>query len=33
MNEDLLVLLEPRVHHIPVESEVTFQCGSDLPPI
>src|SRR5262249_385208 len=28
MNKNLLVLLEPRVHLIPVESKVAFQCGS-----
>src|SRR6516225_8345535 len=28
MNEDLFVLLEPRVHLIPVKSEVIFQCRS-----
>ena len=28
MNKDLLILLEPRIHLIPVKSEVAFQCGS-----
>src|SRR5262245_18545400 len=28
MNEDLLVLLEPRVHLIPEKGEVALQCGS-----
>src|SRR5262249_961514 len=27
MNEDFFILLEPRVHLIPVKGEVTFQCG------
>ena len=26
MNEDLLILLEPRVHLIPVKGEVALQC-------
>src|SRR5262245_52401926 len=28
MNEDLLILLEPRVHLIPEKGEVALQCGS-----
>ena len=28
MNEDLLILLEPRVHLIPVKGEVALQCRS-----
>ena len=28
MNKDLLILLEPRIHLIPVKSEMAFQCGS-----
>ena len=28
MNEDLLILLEPRVHIIPEKGEVALQCGS-----
>ena len=30
MNEDLLILLEPRVHIIPEKGEVALQCGSIL---
>ena len=28
MNEDLLILLEPRVHPIPEKGEVALECGS-----